>query len=180
MHAVPHAPQFFGSLPTSVHAPLHDCAPNGHWQVPARHAWPLAQALPHAPQFASSFDVSRHLPPQSASPTAHVDWQLPLAQTSPASQTWAHEPQFFPSDDRSRHVVPHADCPPGQVVGGGGTQSPATPHVCPDGQSELVEHWYDLPPQLEASTTTSANARTNATERRIEAIDTRGSSRGLE
>ena len=150
-HATPHAPQLAGSLATLVHAPLHDCFPDGHAHLPFAHASPFAHAVPHFPQLALSFVVSTHFDPHNASPIAHADWQLPLEHTRLASHACPHDPQFFPSLARSRHAVPHAVCPVAHVGGGGGTQSPAGLQVSPLEQSELLVHVTFLPPQLSAS-----------------------------
>ena len=59
-HALPHAPQFAGSLDGSTQAVPHVIWPAGHTQAPALQVCPMPQALPHAPQFAPSLMTSTH------------------------------------------------------------------------------------------------------------------------
>jgi len=69
---MPHPPQLFGSVPVSLHVPLHDSVFCGqaHWL--AVHVSPLGHAIPHAPQFFASLVVSMHVVPHSVSPIAHA------------------------------------------------------------------------------------------------------------
>jgi len=163
-HAPAHDPQWLGSLARSTHSLPHEVRPEGHVHCPAAHDCPLSHALPHDPQFASSLVRSTHACPHDVSPVAHAAWQLPLAQTRAISQTCPHEPQFFGSVASIRHCPPHAACPSGQVIGGGGMQSPPTLHDSPPLQSELAEHGWFFPPQLAtamaiAETSNKADAR---------------------
>jgi hypothetical protein len=56
-HAVPHAPQFFGSEVVSTQAFEQVVCPARQPQTPALQACPLAQTLPHLPQLAGSVAV---------------------------------------------------------------------------------------------------------------------------
>jgi hypothetical protein len=65
--ALPHAPQFAGSLFTFVHTLLHlICMPGqpGAMQLPPWQTCPAAQALPQAPQFAGLLFTFVHTPLQ--------------------------------------------------------------------------------------------------------------------
>jgi hypothetical protein len=124
-HARPHAPQFAGSLPSSLQTRLHSDVADEHVHLPARQACPLGHATAHAPQLALSLEVSTHFALHSVRPTAHGGWQLPFEHARFASHLCPHDPQFAASPSRSTHNAPHADCPLEQVGGGGGTQSPA-------------------------------------------------------
>jgi hypothetical protein len=163
LHAAPHAPQFWGSLPTSVQVPPHESDEAGQAHLPSLHDWPAGHAVPQAPQFFGSFVVSTHPASHFVRPRAHAGRQAPFAQTSPGSHAWPQEPQLFGSIARSKHSVPHADCPAAQVGGGGGMQSPVVVlHVSGAPQSEFEVHCTLLPPQLptrSAARTTRAAAR---------------------
>jgi hypothetical protein len=58
--AVPHAPQFAGSLRVFVHCAPQNVWPPGHVHEPAVHARPPLHCVLHVPQFASSVVVSTH------------------------------------------------------------------------------------------------------------------------
>ncbi|HXN30208.1 MAG TPA: hypothetical protein VN894_00040 [Polyangiaceae bacterium] len=49
VHAVPHVPQFFGSVFASTQAPLQTVWPVGQEHLPASHEAPVAHAV-HVPQ----------------------------------------------------------------------------------------------------------------------------------
>jgi hypothetical protein len=76
VQSFPHAPQFFGSVCTSVHVPAHDeLTDGGHEQPPPPilHTWPLAQgahAAPLVPQLLPVCVVVTH-PWPSQHPFAH-------------------------------------------------------------------------------------------------------------
>ena len=74
-HALPHAPQFAGSLFSSTHAPEHAVRPVPHpaEQTPLRQSGVAPeQTVPHAPQFAGSDDTSTHAPPHARVPTGQT------------------------------------------------------------------------------------------------------------
>lgn len=65
-HAVPHAPQFFGSELNATHAPLHSAVPVGQRHAPVMHTRPAPHARPQAPQFALSLAAFTHTADPSA------------------------------------------------------------------------------------------------------------------
>lgn len=87
--AVPHAPQFEGSVRTLTHAPPQASSPEGQ-QTPEVQVSPVGQALPQAPQFASSVVRYAHAVAQAVAPEGH-------------RQTWATHSSFA-----SGHAYPQA------------------------------------------------------------------------
>jgi hypothetical protein len=53
-HALPHAPQFFGSLAVFTHDAPHLVSPEVHAQAPPEQTPPLPQLTPQAPQLLGS------------------------------------------------------------------------------------------------------------------------------
>ena len=87
--AVPHMPQFAGSLAAVVHANVapHERNPALHWHAPPMHTAWTPHALPHAPQCSESLVVSISQPfigfaSQSANPGEHA--HAPATQACPA------------------------------------------------------------------------------------------------
>lgn len=87
LQVLPQAPQFLGSLATSMHVSLQRSDPTGHVHTPAAHACPVGHDVPHVPQFAESFVESTQAAPQIVRPTAQGAWQAPFEHRRPASQT---------------------------------------------------------------------------------------------
>jgi hypothetical protein len=109
-HAVPHAPQFAGSVEVSMHVPPQS-ASGGRQVLVATHApavqtWAAVHATPHAPQFASSLEVSTHVVPQAARGAVQAVTHAPAVQTSFAAQETPHAPQFASSVCVSAHADP--------------------------------------------------------------------------
>ena len=68
VHALPHVPQLFASLPVMAHEPPHNVEPVGHEpdeHPPAMQTWPIGQAFPHVPQFKESAVRLVHVVPQT-------------------------------------------------------------------------------------------------------------------
>jgi hypothetical protein len=59
-HAFAQAPQFMGSLESSVQTPAQLVSSWGHTHAPPAHVVPFGQVLPHSPQFDASVDVLMH------------------------------------------------------------------------------------------------------------------------
>jgi hypothetical protein len=103
VHALPHAPQLFGSFPSSLHDGPHAWVAGGHAHLPEMQDCPLGHAAPHVPQLDESFVGSTHVEEHCVRPTAHGAWQVPFEHARPGSQACAQEPQFFASFARSKH-----------------------------------------------------------------------------
>ena len=58
LHALPHPPQWSGSVAGSTHRPPQASCPAGQAQAPAVQTWPAGQAFPQAPQLARSTNRS--------------------------------------------------------------------------------------------------------------------------
>jgi hypothetical protein len=71
-HTLPHAPQLFGSAPSSAHVPAQSVVPVAQLHAPFAHDSLVGHAVPHAPQFAAFVSRSTQALLQDASPTAHV------------------------------------------------------------------------------------------------------------
>jgi hypothetical protein len=67
-HALPHAPQCFGSFVRSTHVPPQSVSPLGHVHAPAAQTCPTVHAVPHAPQLAASDCTSVQAEPHLVSP----------------------------------------------------------------------------------------------------------------
>jgi hypothetical protein len=100
-HCFPHAPQLFGSLVRSAHAPwaLQSIWPVGHTHWPDTHAPPVSHAVPHAPQLLGSLEISTQpLPGQVCLPAgqAHaVTAGVPVVwHVAPCRQTLPQLPQL--------------------------------------------------------------------------------------
>lgn len=100
---LPHAPQLFGSAPSSTHAPLHVVASSAQPHCPFTHASFAGHAAPHAPQLLASLERSTHAALHDVSPTAHDVWHCPFEHTSPAPHACPHDPQFAESVSRFVH-----------------------------------------------------------------------------
>ena len=92
---VPHMPQFFGSLVTSVHTVLQRICPDGQPHVPFVHCVPARQAMPQPPQFAGSLLMSTHERPHTVWFAAHIVVQAEFEHTCPSGQALPHLPQSF-------------------------------------------------------------------------------------
>ena len=58
--ALPHEPQFEGSLEVATQRPLQSEVPAGHAHAPLVHDCPSAQVMPQPPQFDGLLRVSTH------------------------------------------------------------------------------------------------------------------------
>ena len=99
-HTVPHPPQFFGSVVSSVQAPAQQ---EDAYVTPPSDPTPSLQAFPHFPQFSGSSFRFVHPAPQHdwfcvhpGDPHAHVEpfVHTPPQHTEPDAQTCPHEPQL--------------------------------------------------------------------------------------
>jgi hypothetical protein len=81
--AVPHPPQFVGSLLVFAHVPLQLVCPEGHAtrQVPLLHALLAGHAVLHPPQWFGSVSRLTQVPLQLVDPAWHDTAQAPLVQT---------------------------------------------------------------------------------------------------
>lgn len=93
LQPTPQAPQFRGSMLTSVQTPLQTVRGNGQTHVPLAQMNPCGQARPQVPQFLASFNRSVQTVPQIV-PT---QLQVPPTQLKPGPQTLPHRPQLFAS-----------------------------------------------------------------------------------
>jgi len=66
--ALPHCPQFAGSLVVSTHASPHWLVPPPQMHWPLEQSCPMPHAWPQAPQFCGSRSVLVHVAPQSVDP----------------------------------------------------------------------------------------------------------------
>jgi hypothetical protein len=103
--AMPHAPQFAGSLVVSMHWSVQFMSMAGHVHVPISQViCGSAQAVPQAPQFCVSVWTSTQFPPpQSTSGSMHIDVHVPLSQTWLGSHALPHAPQLLTSVVVSTH-----------------------------------------------------------------------------
>jgi hypothetical protein len=87
VHASSQAPQFSGSLPTSVQVPLHDSSPDGQLpHSPAEQLVPREHASPQRPQLALLVSVSTQTPSQFVWPDPQeTDPPLPPVAGAPSS-----------------------------------------------------------------------------------------------
>ena len=68
VHALPHMPQWYASLPTMTHEPPHNVEPTGQApdeHVPAMQIRPSLQIFPHVPQLREFAVRLTHVPPQA-------------------------------------------------------------------------------------------------------------------
>ena len=70
LQVFPHAPQFLGSLPSGVQAPLQLVSPWGHAQAPPVQTEPAGHALPQLPQLFGSLESATQAPLHDVRPTA--------------------------------------------------------------------------------------------------------------
>jgi hypothetical protein len=120
VHAVPHAPQSFGSDCVFTHAPPQSVRPGRHAQSPVLHACESAHATPHPPVLhaCESAHATPHPPHESGSAVVAVHdaphVMLPLGQAhAPATHdpkrahAMPHPPQLLASIVGSTHWPPH-------------------------------------------------------------------------
>jgi hypothetical protein len=95
---VPHAPQFVGSVETSVQRALVPQARSGVAQfaahAPLEHTVPAGHTRPHWPQLALSVRRSRQTLAHTERPPPHESSQTPATQSCPAAQVVPQAPQF--------------------------------------------------------------------------------------
>src|SRR5882672_1141575 len=104
----------------STHTSLQLISPGPHrtLQIPATHAFPVAQMLPQPPQLLGSTVVSLQTPLHCVN-VPHVPvagTQAEAVQTCPVGQMYPHAPQLLASMVVSRQVVPHLVRPPPHVA----------------------------------------------------------------
>jgi hypothetical protein len=92
--ALPHAPQWAGSLVTSVHAPPQSIVPASQTHLLALQIFPPEQAVPQVPQFCPSLATSTQPPEQTESGAVQLAAHWPSSQTSPLAHACAQPPQF--------------------------------------------------------------------------------------
>lgn len=80
-HAVPQAPQWFGSLRSETQTPLHEVWPAGHVHTPPTQEVPPEHALPQPPQLAESLESETQAPLQAVRPAPHDPPQFPALHT---------------------------------------------------------------------------------------------------
>jgi hypothetical protein len=103
VHAFAHAPQFAGSLDTSVHEVPQACsvALQFRLQTPPLHTSVALQALPQAPQLALFVLGSMQAPPQASIDVSQRTSQTPLSHTAlppvGVGQTLPQAPQLLAS-----------------------------------------------------------------------------------
>ena len=128
VQAVPHCPQFAGSVCLLTHFPPHMSVwPGGQAHAPSTQLWLARHAWPHEPQLAKSVLRSAHVSPHLSSPAGH--WHRPITQIASDIQACAapHPPQLFGSDARSTQRPLHTvDC-------SGGHAQPPLMHAAPMG-----------------------------------------------
>ena len=79
-HAVPHAPQFAGSLVRSAQTPApQSMSPPAHTHAPPTQSRPM-QLVPHAPQLRGSVVVSTHALLQSICGATHMPTHMLFEQ----------------------------------------------------------------------------------------------------
>jgi hypothetical protein len=112
--AIPHPPQFIGSLAVSTQTPLQSIEPGAHpagTHTPKSQAIPAPQGLPHPPQFAGSDITSVQTPSHFTPLPEHVGPHIPAEHSSPAPHGLSHAPQLVSSVIKSTHAPPHGDKP---------------------------------------------------------------------
>jgi hypothetical protein len=111
--ALPHVPQFAGSLPTSTQAGAHALRPAAQVaaQTPTLQTWPEGQAVPQAPQFAGSWPGSTQLPPQASWPAPQVT-PPSLPEPSPVAPSPASTPSPSPGATSPDCGPPPSPCRP--------------------------------------------------------------------
>lgn len=99
-HAVPHLPQFAGSLSSLRHClpqtekpELHATAQLPFAQI-AEPFWGWEHAVPHSPQFAGSLATLTHEPPQFFCPALQFSEHTPPEHACPLGQALRQAPQF--------------------------------------------------------------------------------------
>lgn len=112
-HALPHEPQWRGSVPVSVHEPPQQSRPPLHippaqhiwprppqtdagvWHVPPRHSRPSAHMPPaqHICRAPPQATADSHVPPRHSSPEAHVVPSQQGCRTAPHPEVAAHMPR---------------------------------------------------------------------------------------
>jgi hypothetical protein len=80
-HALPQAPQLFGSACVSVQTPLQRWPLSKHAHVPLWHVVPPLHTVPHPPQFALSVVSSTHAPPHCTCVPVQLSVHVPFEQT---------------------------------------------------------------------------------------------------
>jgi hypothetical protein len=129
-HALPQAPQFFGSvillvqpLQQSGVAPEH-CVPHAPQfsasvavllHIPPQHVSAPLHGAPQPPQFSPSVRGSTHCPPQISRGAGQPFEQAPSTHAFPVPQSLPQLPQFFGSLFVFVHTAPHAVALPGHV-----------------------------------------------------------------
>jgi hypothetical protein len=114
-HAIPHAPQLFGSDDGSVHTPPQSIVPDGHAQPPATQSLPPVHAVPQSPQLAASLETSVQFGPQVRRGGSQRLEHRPDTQDCVAPHACPHVPQLAMSVERFAHAPSHMVDPSGQT-----------------------------------------------------------------
>jgi hypothetical protein len=80
-HTVPHPPQWFESVSSSMQASLHKVSPMAQAQIPLRQTFPVGHTIPHPPQFFESVCGSTQVLVHTFPSLGQV--QAPLSQLPP-------------------------------------------------------------------------------------------------
>jgi hypothetical protein len=91
-HALPHVPQFVGSVSTSTQRPLHDFVPAAQ-HAPLTHDEPAPHVVSHAPQWAALLVRSTHVEPHFVRPLGQPSRQLPWKQNCESGHMVPQSPQ---------------------------------------------------------------------------------------
>ena len=183
LHAVPHAPQFFGSSWVSKQALSHWVSPPG--QTTAHplsvHTSPATHLVPQVPQLFGSILVLVHDAPHAVSGAAQELPHVPPPQTSPLLHVFPQSPQFFGSNWTLVHVPLQTfwsplQVPPPPPSGAGPVSTPPTPVSAVPPGSEVLVLLPQPPPVAASATRTTAVAKT-VEVRKIEAAGSASSGR---
>lgn len=121
-HAMPHAPQFAGSLCAFTQRPAQVICVGAQLGThdPPVQSCPAGHAVPHPPQWAPSVVGSTQVAPQSIRPSPQsmaLEMHRPAAHICPAPQRAPQVPQLAESVCVSAHADPQATCGAVQVGG---------------------------------------------------------------
>jgi hypothetical protein len=154
---VPHAPQFFGSLPVFTHTPPQRVSPAGHVHLLSPHCSVAPHAVVHAPQCAASLVMSTHDCPHWVSPALQEVSQPPRLQTAPAAQVTPQPPQFCGSVRVLTQALLHVTSP-GRVHGPLGPESAAGVVSAPVSVGVVASTPVSTPASSPASVSTTVSS----------------------
>ena len=113
--AVPHCPQFEGSLLTLTQVLPHRLSPTGQLHTPSTQLVPPLHWFWHAPQCSKLKVKSTQACPQGVTPGAQLPAHTPAEQNCPAGQTIPQPPQFCGFDAGSMQEPEQLLSPLGQA-----------------------------------------------------------------